>query len=102
MIGFIDVALVYTPSITDGDYTVLATTLLNSRLVITNRNVTIGSGRVELRMEPQLLWTDVYEMPDTAQISVAGKRYNVKAGSYDALRGPSGAVMYRRVDVQEL
>lgn len=102
MIGFIDTTLVYTPNGTNGDYTVLATTLTSSRLVITNSGVTIGGGRVELRSGPQLLWTDAYAMPDNAQISVNSKRYNVKAGTYDALRGPSGAVMYRRCDVQEL
>lgn len=102
MVGFIDTALVYTPATADGDYTVLAATLTHARLCITNKNVTIGTGRVELRMEPLLMWSDDYEMPNDAQIQVDDTRYNVKAGTYDALRGPSGAVMYHRVDVVEL
>lgn len=99
MIGFIDSAAVYTPAGSDGDYTVLAQTLVSARLVITPVTAPAGTGRAELLAAPRLLWTDAYVMPSPAQIEVAGVRYNVKPGTYDALRGPSGAVLYRRCDV---
>jgi len=102
VIGFIDTAKVYTPQAPAGDYTVLAQTLTGCRLAITPTTVPFGGGRLELTMVPRLLWTDSYVMPGEAQIEVAGTRYNVKAGTYDSLRGPSGAIVYRRVDVEEL
>lgn len=97
MFGFIDTAAVYTPG-SDGSYTVLAKTLASARLCITPIAAPAGS-RVELEAAPRLLWTDDYAMPEAAQVEVSGARFNVKAGTYDALRGPSGAVTYRRVDV---
>lgn len=100
MIGFIDTALVYTPAPSGGAYTVLAQTLASARLAITPATEALGAGRVQLTAVPRLLWTDTYAMPDSAQIEVAGARYNVKPGTYDALRGPSGAVLYRRCDVE--
>jgi len=101
MVGFIDTATVYTPG-ADGQYTVLAQTLASARLVVTPVSLPIGAGRVELEAVPRLLWTDAYEMPGNAQVAVSGHRYNVKAGTYRAVRGPSGTLLYRRCDVMEV
>lgn len=99
MIGFIDTVLVYTPAPSGGNYTVLAATLTSCRLAQVAAATTVGTGRVEIEQVPRLLWTDAYDMPNAAQIEVAGVRYNVRAGTYTPIRGPSGAVMYRRCDV---
>ena len=47
----------------------------------------------------RLLWQEDYTMPETAQVEVDGKRWNVLAGTFGKLRGPSGAVVYRRCEV---
>jgi hypothetical protein len=57
--------------------------------------------RAELLALRQLLWEPSYVMPETVQVEVNGDglRWNVVHGTLGALRGPSGAVMYRRADV---
>lgn len=100
MIGLIDVARVYTPDPTTGNYTVLAKSDLACRLTLVSAmSVDSGPGRAELVDERRLLWEPSYVLPDTAQVEVSGLRYNVQPGTLAAVRDPSGAVEYRRAKV---
>jgi hypothetical protein len=58
-----------------------------------------ASQRAELLAMRRLLWGPEYVMPENVQIEVAGIRWAAKAGTFGALRGPTGAVMYRAADV---
>jgi hypothetical protein len=56
--------------------------------------------RAELLALRQLLWEPGYVMPEhQIQVEVGGLRWNPTPGTYGALRGPSGTVVYRRCDV---
>ena len=100
MFGLDQTADVYIPNGTDGDFTTLARSDLVCRLAFIQQGGTdIGGEREDLGQRRRLLWTEVYTMPETAQIEVDGERFNVIAGTFGAIRGPSGAVDYRRCEV---
>jgi len=100
MYGLDQTADVYTPAAGDGDYTVLAKSGLICRLAyIQQGGTTIGGEREDIGSRRRLLWDEVYEMPEAAQIEVDGERWNVLAGTAGALRGPDSTVIYRRCEV---
>lgn len=100
MFGLIDTAAVYTPNGTDGDFTVLARSGLACRLAyIQQGGSDIGGEREDLGSRRRLLWEADYTMPDTARVVVAGESWHVVAGTFGAMRGPRGEVVYRRCEV---
>jgi hypothetical protein len=56
--------------------------------------------RAELAAMRTLIWEPGYVLPETAQVEVEGIRWNPVAGTFGAMRGPTGAVAYRRADVR--
>lgn len=100
MFGLDQTADVYTPNGTDGSFTTLAKSGLVCRLAYIQQGATtIGGEREDIGQRRRLLWAEEYTMPETAQVEVSGERWNVLAGSLGNLRGPSGAVVYRRCEV---
>lgn len=100
MYGLDQTASVYTPNGADGDFDVLAKSGLVCRLAyIQQGGSDIGGEREDIGQRRRLLWAEAYTMPDTAQIEVEGQRWNVLAGTFGALRGPTSAVVYRRCEV---
>ena len=101
MIGLIDRADVYTEHPTTGAYTVLAKAGLRCRMAHVNvRFVTGSADRAEIAALRNLIWEPGYDLPAYAQIEVGGDRWNPVAGTLKALRGPTGAVVYRQCDVK--
>lgn len=99
MIGLIDVATVYTPDPATGAHTVVAFAGLACRLALATTPVAPDPAREETNQTRRLLWEPGYVMPAAAQVAVGGERWNVRPGTVDAVRGPGGAVDYRRCDV---
>ncbi len=100
MFGLDQVANVYTPAVSDGNFTVLAKTNLVCRLAyIEQGGSTVGGERADIGSRRRLLWEEDYAMPESAQVEVAGERWNVLAGTVGALRGPDSSVVYRRCEV---
>lgn len=101
MFGLDQTANVYTPNeADDGDFTTLAKANLVCRLAyIEQGGSSIGGEREDLGSRRRLLWEEGYTIPETAQVEVGGERFNVLAGTYGELRGPSGQVVYRRCEV---
>ena len=104
MLGFDQTATVYTPNGTDGDFTVTAKTGLACRLAHLSQ---AAQSPAEERSDPagrrRLLWDAAYTMPEPAQVVVAGDsggdRWSIEAQTVEAIRGPYGAVVYRRAAV---
>lgn len=102
MFGLDQTCSVYTPHATTGAYTVLAKSNLACRLAYVEQGGSaIGDERAPIGTKRRLLWSEDYTMPDNAQVLVDGQRWNVKDGTYGALRGPGSAVVYRRCEVVE-
>lgn len=94
-------AVVYTPHATTGDYTVAAKSDLACRLVRMTMTTTPTGERVELAGKRVLVWDKDYTMPETAQVLIDGKSWNIQAGSVDYPRGVTSQVEYGRADVIE-
>lgn len=100
MIGLIDLATVYTPDPVTGEYTVLDRDNLACRLALVNTvSGDVGPGRAELASTRRLIWDPSYEMPDASQVEIGDRRWNIQEGSQAAVRGPNGAIVYRRAEV---
>lgn len=100
ILGLIDTATVYTEG-SSGTFDTSVKTGLHCRLAhISGRGGNVQD-RAELLALRQLLWEPSYVMAETVQIEVNGDgvRWNAVHGTFGALRGPSGAVMYRRADL---
>lgn len=99
MIGLNQRAVVYLPDAVTGRFTTVGHADLPCRLAHIGRQpAATGAERVELAALRNLIWSPEYDMPEGAQVLVDGARYNVVAGTVGALRGPTGAVLYRRCD----
>lgn len=98
MIGLDQTAIVYTEAPVTGAFTVVAKSGLRCRLAHVR-----GGGsqpeRAELAALRNMLWEPDYVLPETAQVEVDGIRWNPVPGTFGAMRGPSGTVLYRRCDV---
>ena len=102
MFGFDQTADIYTPASSTGAYTVLAKSGLVCRLAYVEQGGSgIGGERADIGTKRRLLWQEAYVVPANAQILLDGQRWNVKDGTYGALRGPAGDVVYRRCEVVE-
>lgn len=102
MVGLDQTASVYTPD-SAGAYTVLAKSGLRCRLApVSIPSAAVGGGRAEIADETRLLWEPGYVLAETAQIEVAGVRWNTVAGTFDAIRGPASSVIYRRCQVERV
>lgn len=99
MHGLNKTASVYTPHATTGDYTVLAKSDLACRLAHKPSPAGAAEERAELVAHRRLLWDEDYTMPEAAQVLIDGERWNVQAGTVDALTGLDATVIYRRADV---
>lgn len=100
MIGLRDSATVYGEDAGTGAYTTVVQAALACRLAHVNVNPgQTGAERSELAALRRLLWDPSYVMPETAQIEVSGIRWGPVAGTFAAMRGPSGQVSYRACDV---
>ncbi len=102
MIGLIDTATIYTPHGTTGVYSVLAQADLSCRLAVINveaGRTEAGIDRGELLADRRFLWDPAYDMPENVQIDIDGTRWNPVPGTFAAVRGPGGAVEYRRCSV---
>ena len=104
MIGLVDLADIYIPDEISGDFTILARGLLPCRLAysITGSNTAIDAGdeRERISSRRRLLWQDDYIMPDSAQVEVDGRRWNVLEGTFSSLRAPNKMIVYYRCDVE--
>lgn len=93
-------ASIYTAG-SDGDFTVLAKSGLACRLAYVRHDAAdVGEEREDIGSRRRLLWEEAYEMPDPARVVVDSENWNVLSGTYGELRGPSGAVVYRRCEVE--
>ena len=100
MIGLDQTAVVYTPHATTGDYTVTANASLACRLAhITTGQVEAAQERGDVSHRRRLLWGTAYTMPTTAQVLIAGQRWNVEPQTIEQLRGPSATAVYQRCTV---
>lgn len=102
MFGLNESATVYTPNGTTGEYTVVAKANLAVRLAVKPAPAGGAAERAEGTPRRLLLWDEAYAMPDNAQVDVGGQRWNVIAGSVDALAGLDSAVVYRRCEVMKV
>lgn len=99
MIGLIHTASVYTPNGTTGVYDVVANAALTCRLTLAPTSGLPADDREERIPLRRLLWGPDYAMPETAQVEINSERWNVRAGSFALVTGPTGAAVYRRCDV---
>jgi hypothetical protein len=99
--GLDQAADVYLPDVGgDGDFTILDKAGLVCRLAYIEQGPEdVGDERESIGSRRRLLWEEVYDMSETAQVEVEGERWNVMAGTLGKLRGPGGAVLYRRCEV---
>ena len=100
MLGLNETAVVYIPNAGTGAYTVVALAALRCRLAnVRGEGKGAAEEREEVAQNRRLLWTAVYEMPNNAQIEIAGVRWNVIPRTYAELKGLGQVVHYRRCDV---
>lgn len=98
--GLDQTATVYTPNATNGGYDVVASSNLACRLCHIQQGAAgVGGEREAIGTNRRLLWDKEYAMPDEAQVLVDGERWNVRAGTFAAVRGPDSRVVYRRCEV---
>jgi hypothetical protein len=98
-IGLDQTCTVYTPSVSTGEYTVVATSGLSCRLALIGTTGDMGPSRTEIPGARRLMWGPDYLMPETAQVEIDGERWNIQAGTLAAPRDLSGSVVYRRAEV---
>lgn len=100
MIGLNATATVYGRTTATGTFTTVLKSGLRCRLAHIPRGDQTAPDRAELAALRVLLWEPAYVLPETAQIEVDGVRWQPVAGTFGALKGPSGAVTYRQADVR--
>ena len=99
MIGLDQVAVVYARGAPpDSEYTVVLQASLPCRLSHIS-STGVGIERVELAAMRRMLWGPEYAMPEDVEIVVGSERWATVRGTFAALRGPTGQVIYRRCDV---
>lgn len=99
MLGLIDTATIYTED-ANGVFTVVATEGLRCRRAHVNAQpASSGAERADLAAIRDFIWSPDYLMPEHCQIEMDGIRWNVVGGTFKALRGPSGNIVYRQCDV---
>lgn len=101
--GLNNTMAVFTPD-SDGAYTVEAQTDVVCRLNHISRNpANLGGEREAIGDDRLLMWSQVYVMPDDAQIEIDGQRWNVREGSCDEITGADfSTIVYRRCQVMKV
>jgi len=102
MFGISTSATVYTPNATDGDFTVEAQTIVCRLAYVKREPENVADDREDIGERRRLLYTTDYTMPDTAQVAIDGVRWNILSGTYGAITGPNGSVVYRRCEVEKV
>jgi hypothetical protein len=62
----------------------------------------LGAERAAVGASRRLLWGPSETIPPGAEVVVEGVRWRTTPGTEAALRGPSGAVVYQRIDCERL
>ena len=100
MLALIDKATIYTRAALRGRFTVVARSGLRCRLAHVNqRPAATGAERAELAAMRNLIFEPGFHMPEQCQIDINGVKWNPRAGTFGAFSGPTGAILYRKVDV---
>lgn len=97
MLGLVQVATVYGEGVSTFDQ-VLKTDLACRLSHVNAERAGTLADRAELLATRRLLWGPEYVMPEGAQVDVDGIRWQIVAGTYAAMRGPNGQVVYRAAD----
>lgn len=100
MIGLIHTVDILTQGAA-GTFTTLAHSGLRCRLRHMNsQSGALAAERAELGQMRVMVWEPTPELPEQFQaVTPDGTRYNALAGTFKALPGPTGALMYRSVTV---
>lgn len=99
MIGLIDTVDIMTEGAT-GLSTVPLVSGLRCRLAHQAVGGATGNERAELSQMRRMIWDATPVLPEAIQIVASdGTRYNALTGTFRALRGPSGTILYRSCDV---
>lgn len=100
VVGFDQRADVYSENPSTGLYDIRVKAQLKCRLAHVNTQPAVsGNERAELAALRNMLFDPDYVMPENVQVLVDGIRWQPVVGTFGALRGPSGQVVYRRCDV---
>jgi hypothetical protein len=100
VIGLDQRSTVYSENAATGLYDTVAKADLKCRLAHVNtRPAASGNERAELAAIRNMLFDPSYVMTENVQVLVDGVRWQPVPGTFGALRGPSGRVVYRRCDV---
>lgn len=102
MFGITTTGTVYTPNGTTGEFTVAAQTIVCRLSYVKREAADVADDRENIGERRRLLYTTDYTMPDTAQVAIDGVRWNILSGTYGAITGPNGSVVYRRVEVERV
>lgn len=100
MLGLDQRCDVYTRHATTGLFTVVAHSAVPCRLALLGAQPgDTGDERAELAPERRLLWGPTPALPsEHVRVTVDGESWQIVAGTVAAVRGPTGAVAYRRAD----
>jgi hypothetical protein len=100
MFGLVHTAVVSLPNFIDGDYTLVDNAALPCRLtLVPPEDGKDAHERAELAAMRRLLWGPDYTMPENARVNVNGYDWLVVAGSFAAVGGVSGAIVYNRCEL---
>lgn len=99
MLGLDQTATVFGPDPTTGAYTLVERDGLRCRLALVNVGAEPGEERPMVDATRRLLWAADFAMPETAQVEIDGERWNARPGTFAAVRGPAGTVLYRRAEM---
>jgi len=101
MLGLQQTATITTRHATTGLFTVVAYANVPCRLALLGAQPSdTGDERAELAAERRLLWGPTPALPsEHVRVTVDDESWQVVAGTVAAVRGPTGAIAYRRADV---
>lgn len=101
MLGLDQTCDVFTRNATTGDFDVAAGADIACRLSHVS-TTGLGAERAAANRSRVLLYGPDSTIPPGAEVLVEGERWKTVAGSQAALRGPSGDVVYQRIDCEHL
>lgn len=99
MLGLDQTMAVYTRNDLTGDFDVLDASGIACRLSHVS-TAGLGLERAQMNQSRALLWGPEYTLPPGAEVVVEGERWKTVSGTEAAFRGPSGTVIYKRVDCE--
>lgn len=101
MLGLDQTMAVYTRNVLTGDFDVPAGSGVACRVSHVS-TAGLGLERAQVNQARSLLWGPEYTLPPGAEVVVEGQRWKTVAGTEAAFRGPNGAVVYQRVDLERV